>query len=399
MISISRLYNNVPGSADALRYGTDNACMPGAPFTADPQGATAPRPVVAWNITRRCNLRCVHCYAVARTAADADELTFAEACRFLDGLAAFNVPAVLFSGGEPLLHPRVFDLLQHASQRGLTASLSTNGTRIDQPTAVRLRDAGVKYVGISLDGLAATNDRFRGVSGAFDLALRGMRASRDAGMRVGLRFTMTRENVDDIPGLLDLAADEGIPRVCIYHLAYSGRGGALIGADLSAAATRRALDTILDGARRLQRKNREVELLTVGNHADGAYLLDRLETENPDAAAKALMLLRHNGGNASGERIACVAWNGIVYPDQFWRNRPVGDVRLKPFGEIWSAPDNTLLQQLRERKKHLKGRCAACRRLDICNGNLRARAEAISGDMWAPDPACYLSDKETAKAG
>ncbi len=241
MISISKLYNNVSGAADALRYGADRAHAPAATFAArlpslnkqaqaEPRTGATPKPVVAWNITRRCNLRCVHCYAMAQTTADPDELTFAEASRFLDGLAAFNVPAVLFSGGEPLMHPRVFDLLQHAAQRGLHASLSTNGTLIDQPTACRLRDVGVTYVGISLDGLAATNDRFRGVAGAFDLAVLGMRACRDAGLRVGLRFTMTRENVNDIPGLLEMVADQGIPRVCFYHLAYSGRGGGLIGA-------------------------------------------------------------------------------------------------------------------------------------------------------------------------
>ncbi len=379
MISITRLFFATAGSGDALRYA--------------PAGGV-PRPVVVWNVTRRCNLRCVHCYAEAGEAEDPAALDFEEGRAFLDDLAGFGVPAVLFSGGEPLLHPRLFDWLDHAAARGLRCALSTNGTAIDRTAARRLRAAGVVYAGISLDGLAETNDRFRGRAGAFDDALRGFRACREAGVRAGLRFTLTRANTGEIPALFDLVAEEGISRVCFYHLVPSGRADALADGRLDPASARRAVDAILEGARRFRSEGREVELLTVDNHADGLYLLGKLAAEDPAAAREAHALLRRNGGNASGARIACVDWAGIVYPDQFWRNRPVGDIRVRPFSETWAEPAHPLLAQLRDRKPLLKGRCATCGWLALCNGNLRARAEALTGDPWASDPGCYLSDEE-----
>jgi radical SAM protein with 4Fe4S-binding SPASM domain len=312
----------------------------------------------------------------------------------LEDIAGFGSPVVLFSGGEPLTRADTLELLGYASQKGLRAVLSTNGTLITREVAKKLEGCGLSYVGISLDGVRETNDRFRATSGAFDEAMEGLRNCREVGLKVGLRFTMNRHNVQDIPAVFDLIESEGIPRVCFYHLVFTGRGSKLIEEDLDHVETRRAVDLIMDRTRHLHNLGQKVEVLTVDNHADGPYLYLRLHRENQQRAEDALTLLRMNGGNSSGVGIGCVSWDGWVYADQFWRNHPIENVRHRPFSEIWSEPTDALLASLKERKPLLKGRCRSCCWLDVCNGNFRARAEAKTGDPWAPDPACYLTDKE-----
>ncbi len=393
MIGISKLYCGTVEASDPLRYGRHSGRLPShlLQFSQDK------KPVVVWNATRRCHLRCVHCYSHSRDLDYGGELSTAEAERMIDDLAAFGVPVLLFSGGEPLLRPDLLALIARARRRGLRAVLSTNGTLIDDGWAARLREADLSYVGVSLDGLRETNDRFRGVPGAFDQALAGIRACRRAGIKVGLRFTMNRRNVADLPGIFDLLAAECIPRVCFYHLVYAGRGTRLVSEDLSREETRAALDLIMDRTRALHDQGFPIECLTVDNHCDGPYLYLRLLRENPARAAAALELLRMNGGNSSGIGIGCISWDGAVHFDQFWRHYSPGTIRERPFSEIWGNPSDPLLTRLRDRKRFLKGRCAACRWLDVCNGNLRVRAEAVTGDVWECDPACYLTDEEIAR--
>lgn len=391
MIGISRLYCGTVAPGDALRYGRDPARPPSHPLPC----ARDRKPVVVWNVGRRCNLGCAHCYSHSRDQRDDGELSPAEGIALIDDLAGFGVPVILFSGGEPLMRPDILDLIRHACSRGVRAVLSTNGTLITPGLAARLEDAGLSYVGVSLDGLGQTNDRFRGVPGAFDLALRGIRTCRERGLKVGLRFTIHRRNVAEIGAIFDLVQAEGIPRVCFYHLVYTGRGSRLVAEDLTHAQSRAAVDLILDRTRALHQAGRPVEVLTVDNHCDGPYLYLRLCREKDDArAAKALELLELNGGNGSGHGIGCVSWDGTVHPDQFWRQVVLGNVRHTPFSQIWADGHNEVLTQLRRRQAHLTGRCASCRWLPVCNGNLRARAEAVSGDPWGCDPACYLTDEE-----
>ncbi len=389
MIGISKLYCGTVEPSDVLRYGR------GKPVPSHLlQFRRDARPVVVWNVTRACNLRCVHCYAAASGGADPDELTTSEGLALLDDLAGFGVPVVLFSGGEPLMRPDLLALVGRATERGMRAVISTNGTLIDEAAAGRLAEAGLAYVGISLDGVGAVNDRFRGVEGAYSRALEGLRRARDAGIKVGLRVTLTRRNADQVDPLFDLLERERIPRVCFYHLVYAGRGSALMAEDLSHEATRAVLDRIIDRTASLHAAGHPAEVLTVDNHADGPYLYMRMEREGDERAGAVLDLLRMNGGNASGQRIGCVSWDGRVHPDQFWRHVTVGNVRERPFSAIWTDPAVELLASLRDRKARLTGRCAACRFLDACNGNFRVRAEAATGDLWAPDPACYLTDAE-----
>jgi len=350
---------------------------------------------VVWNVGRRCNLRCVHCYSQSRDLDYSGELTHEEGLNLIDDLAAFGAPVMLFSGGEPLMRPDIFELIKRAAEKNMRAVVSTNGTLITREMAMRLKDAGLSYVGISLDGMEETNDRFRGVQGAFKRALEGVQNCLELGVKVGLRFTMTRTNYGDVGDILDLVESEGIPRVCFYHLVYTGRGSKLItNSRMSHEETRSTVAMIMDRTKAMHDGGNPVEVLTVDNHTDGPYLYMRMLAENSDNAENVLSLLKMNGGNSSGTGIGCVSWDGSVHPDQFWRHYSFGNVKQRPFSEIWTDTSDDLMGKLRNRKEHVKGRCAKCKWLDICNGNFRVRAEAVSGDIWAEEPDCYLTDEE-----
>jgi len=394
MIGISKLYCGTVEPSDALRYGRDSSKLPShlLQFSEDK------RPVVVWNITRRCNLKCVHCYAHAKDIPFDNELTTDQGKGLIDDLAAFGSPVMLFSGGEPLVRKDLPQLAAYAVEKGMRAVISTNGTLITPKMARTLKEIGLSYVGISLDGMKEINDRFRGVNGAFRSALEGIKNSQDAGIKVGLRFTVNKFNVMEIPKIFQLLEEMDIPRVCFYHLVYAGRGSELVKEDLSHEETRTALDLIIDETKRLHAAGKPKEVLTVDNHADGPYIYLRLLKEDPERAKEVLELLKWNEGNNSGRGIGCVSWDGEVYADQFWRHYSFGNIKDRPFSKIWMDTSEPLLGKLKEKKKHVKGRCATCTWLDICGGNFRVRAEAVSGDVWAPDPACYLTEEEIALA-
>ena len=385
MISISRLLCGATSPGDALRYRDPRA---GHAFQR------APGPVVVWNCTGRCNLRCIHCYASDLNCDGDGQMDTSQATRFIDNLAEFGVPVILFSGGEPLLRGDLFELAGLASSRGLRIALSTNGTLIDDKMADTIQKTGFAEVGISIDGTGITNDHFRGKEGAYREALRGIRNCVARHIRVSLRLTITTHNHGEIPAIFDLVEAEGIDRVCFYHLAYSGRGDGLRGQDVSHAQARQAVDIICERTLDMYRRGLPKEILTVGNHADGVYLYLKALATEPGLAGRILELLTLNGGNNSGLRIGAVDDRGNVHPDQFWQNQTLGNVMQRKFGEIWSDTSQPLLQGLRNRKQLLKGRCSRCKFLNICNGNLRVRAEAVYGDTWAEDPACYLSEQE-----
>lgn len=288
----------------------------------------------------------------------------------------------------------LMELITYAKNKGLRAVISTNGTLITEEKAEELKQFGLSYVGISLDGLRETNDKFRGIEGAFDDALQGIRNCLKLGIKVGLRFTINKRNAQDIPGIFELIEKEKIPRVCFYHLVYSGRGSRLMEEDLTHEETRNVVDLIIDKTKEAHDRGNKIEVLTVDNHADGPYIYQRLLKEDPKRAAEVLELLKWNEGNSSGHGLACISWDGAVHADQFWREYTFGNVRERKFGEIWEDKSNSLLTKLKDKKHHVKGRCSKCKWLDICSGNFRARAEAYYGDKWEPDPACYLTDEE-----
>jgi radical SAM protein with 4Fe4S-binding SPASM domain len=390
MLSVSRLLNGTVSIGDALRYGRQAGKLPPhlLHYSADK------KPVVVWNVTRRCNLHCMHCYSDSHDRAYPGELTTEEGKRLLDDLASFGVPVVLFSGGEPLIRPDIFELGAYAHDLGMRTVLSTNGTLITDDVARRIQAAGFSYVGVSLDGIGPVHDKVRGKIGAFQDALTGLRRCRELGVRVGLRFTVHRKNVDQLPAIFDLLEQEEIPRCCIYHLAYAGRGDRVRAYDLSPDETRAAVDLIFARTRDFHRRGLEKEILTADNHTDAVYLAMTLAREDPVRAREVEQLLRWNGGNQSGIAIGCVDPQGYVHADQFSWQYSFGNVRERPFSAIWTDVSDPRLAALRDRKGRLKGRCRVCRYLDICNGNLRVRAERYFNDFFAPDPACYLTDEE-----
>jgi radical SAM protein with 4Fe4S-binding SPASM domain len=385
MVNVTKVYCGANQPADNLRYGHGHGA---------PKSASERRPIVVWNVTRTCNLRCVHCYSDSYAQKYAGELTHEQAIANIDDIAAFKVPALLFSGGEPLARPDTLDLMEYAAQKGLRVTLSTNGTLIDDTAASRLKKIGTTYVGISLDGIGETNDLFRGKKGAFDAAVRGFRNCNAVGQKVGLRLTLTRRNCADLHDIFDFIQNEGIQRACFYHLVYSGRGNATD--ELTPAEVRRAMDIILERALTFHERGMNKEILTVDNHADNAYIYLKLCERNPKYAEQVHQWMKWNGGgaNSSGIGISNIDTQGYVHPDQFWQSATFGNVKERPFSEIWSDNTIPLLAQLRNRLPLLKGRCGACRFQDICGGSFRVRALQVHGDPWAEDPACYLSNQE-----
>ena len=394
MINISKLYCDQVTPGDWLRYGKKDSGERKDEIV--PKKASERRPIVVWNITRACNLKCVHCYNDSGASKANDELSTDEAKAVLDDLVQFGVPSVLFSGGEPLMQPDLFELIGYAVERGLRTVISTNGTLITADVAEKIKLHGVSYVGISLDGIGKINDKFRGVSGAFDKAVEGIKNCQDAGVRIGLRLTLTKRNVQDLESLFAFFETKDIERACFYHFVPSGRGSTMAGDDLTHAQTRDAVETILTKTRLYKKAGRTTDILTVDNHVDGVYIYLKLLKEDPARAEKVWKLLTWNGGGlySSGVGIGCIDFHGKVHPDQFWWHYDLGDVRRRPFSEIWMDTSEPLLEGLKDRSNYIKGRCRLCKFFDGCGGSLRVRADLHFGDPWGPDPACYLSDEE-----
>lgn len=358
------------------------------------RGSGPVKPVVIWNLTRRCNLRCRHCYTVSADHDFPGELTRDEAMAVLDDLGRFRIPALILSGGEPLDSPYWHDLAIRARPLVHMLALSTNGTKIHADSADRVADIGFDYVGISIDGVGSVNDWFRGVEGAFDNALRGVRALKKRGVKVGLRFCLTRGTEKHLPDILKLCDDEGVDKFYMSHLVYAGRGDKNRAEDSARDMTRAALDMLLDRAWVGVAEDAPLEIVTGNNDADAGYFLQWV-ARNFDEARVAHVRdhLTAWGGNSSGLGVANIDFLGDVHPDTYWSDYTVGNVRTAPFSELWTG-DDPMLATLRTRPRPLKGRCGACTLRDVCGGNTRIRALQLTGDPWAEDPACYLNDEE-----
>ncbi len=357
-----------------------------------------PGPVVIWNLIRRCNLTCKHCYSISADKDFAGELSTAEVYAVMDQLKAFRVPALILSGGEPLLRPDIFEISARAKSMGFFTALSSNGTLIDAVMCEKIRVVGYDYVGVSLDGLGATHDKFRRMQGAFDKSLAGIRLCRDAGLKVGVRYTMTQDNHQDLPGLLKLVEDEGIDRFYFSHLNYAGRGNKNRKDDALYQMTRNAMDLLFDTCWEYQQRGLQKEFTTGNNDADGVYLLYWLQRRFPDRVEHIRAKLRQWGGNSSGVNVANIDNLGKVHPDTMWWHYSLGDVRERAFADIWNDVSDPLMAGLKARPRKVGGRCGACAHFDICGGNTRVRAQQLTGDAWAEDPGCYLSDEEIGLA-
>jgi putative heme d1 biosynthesis radical SAM protein NirJ1 len=393
LISVTKLLFATEYFGDYLRY-TDNA------HKARNGVREGMGPVVVWNSTRTCNLKCRHCYMSSDAKKYQNELTTAEAKQFIDDLADFNVPVLLFSGGEPLIRPDFFELADYAAKKGVRPTLSTNGTLITPEVARKIKDIGVGYVGISLDGLREVNDKFRGKAGAFEAAMNGIKNCVAVDQRVGLRFTINHHNIQELENIFDFIEEENINRVCFYHLVYSGRGNQMMDEDVTAEESRRAMDIIIRRTRDFEERGLKKEILTVDNHCDGVYMYLKALQEGKDELAQQIKkYISMNGGNRSGMAFAEVDPLGYVHPDQFTQHHTFGNVRERKFGDIWQDTTNPIMAGLKDRKPLLKGRCSKCKFLDNCNGNFRTRAEARTGDFWESDPSCYLTDEEIGITG
>ena len=363
-----------------------------------PQVAAPSGPVVIWNLIRRCNLTCKHCYA---TSADKDfpgELSTEKVYEVMDDLKGYGVPVLILSGGEPLMRPDIFDISRHAKQMGFYVGLSSNGTLITTDNIRRIADVGYDYVGISIDGMRETHDRFRRRLGAYDEALRGVRLCRDAGIKIGLRFTLTRDNAHDLPNLLQLLDDEDVDKFYLSHLNYAGRGNKNRSDDAHHQMTRAAMDLLIDTCWNHILRGHPKEFVTGNNDADGVYLLQWVERNLPQQRKRLESMLTRWGGNSSGVNIANIDNLGHVHPDTMWWDYDLGSVKDRPFSTIWEDTSEPLMAGLKLRDRPLQGRCADCRHLSLCGGNSRTRAWQLTGDPWAEDPGCYLSDEEIGVA-
>ncbi|MCA0872476.1 heme d1 biosynthesis radical SAM protein NirJ [Seohaeicola saemankumensis] len=365
-----------------------------APTPVRKRGSGEVKPVVIWNMTRRCNLKCRHCYTVSADVDFPGELSHEQAMETLEDLGRFRVPALILSGGEPLDRKDLFEVATRARQLVRMLALSTNGTKIHGENADRVAEIGFDYVGISIDGIGATNDWFRGVEGAFADALRGVRECKKRGIKVGLRFTITEGNHQHLPDLLKLCDDEGVDKFYLSHLVYAGRGDKNRGEDAAHKRTRKALDLLLDRAWIGVAEDMPLDIVTGNNDADAGYFLQWVRRNFDEAhVAHVRRHLAAWGGNSSGLGVANIDFLGKVHPDTYWSDYTVGNVKDTPFSELWTG-DDPMLATLRTRPRPLKGRCGACKLRDVCGGNTRIRALQLTGDPWAEDPACYLSNQE-----
>jgi radical SAM protein with 4Fe4S-binding SPASM domain len=347
------------------------------------------KPVVMWNLTRHCNLSCQHCYMDAQADAR-EEISLEEGVRLVDELADLKIPILIFTGGEPLLSRNFYPLAFHAREAGLRTVISTNGTLITPEVARLLREAGIRYVGVSLDSaVPKRHDAFRGAIGSYARALQGLRSAREAGLKTGLRTTLTRDNWQDVPALLNLALEEGIPRFCLYHLVPTGRGAGMADRDVTAEQRRSVIRFLAEAA--VELKNREIEILTTDSPMDGAYLLELLK-EDP-RREQVRRLLTNAGGCSTGLKVANIDHRGDVHPCHFMPHIVVGNVRERSFRDIWIDHPSTELQALREMKSGLKGRCGKCDYLDLCGG-CRQKAYYYNGDLLGEDPTCILPQRQ-----
>jgi heme d1 biosynthesis protein len=353
-----------------------------------------PGPVVIWNLVRRCNLACKHCYSISADVDFPGELSTQQAFDVMDDLKKARVPVLILSGGEPLLRPDMLELSHHAKAMGFYVALSTNGTLIDESNIQQIADVGYDYLGISIDGTRETHDEFRQKKGAFDESLKGLRLCHEAGIKVGMRFSITQDNAQELPYLLNLMEEESVDKFYLSHLNYGGRGNRHRGHDAIHNLTRDALDLLFDTSWESVQAGDNREFVTGNNDADGVYLLHWIKKRFPERYDHMRAKLAQWGGNSSGVNVANIDNLGNVHPDTFWWNYNLGNVLERPFSEIWQDTSDPLMAGFKSHPRPLRGRCGVCSYQDVCGGNTRVRAFQTTGDPWWEDPACYLDDQE-----
>lgn len=379
MIGFTKLLCGTATVAEALKGNTSEKLLQ----------FSATSPIVVWNATHKCNLRCKHCYITAGDKAMKSELTSEEGKELIKDLAGMNVPVLLFSGGEPLIREDIFELGKYAGSKGIRTVLSSNGTMITKNIASKIKETGFQYVGISIDGLPLTHNMFRGIDNAFEMAREGIENLKGVGVKVGVRFTINKYNYHELRDVLKFVVESGVPRFCMYHLVYSGRGKEMAGDDITNNELMDVFNLLKEFTIEIHQKGIELEVLTTDNHADGVLIHRYIEENMPQRADEVMELLRMHGGCSAGTKVANIGPSGNVHPCQFWTNKVLGNVREKRFSSIWNNTEDEFLSMLRNKGAYLKGKCGECQYKDVCGG-CRVRAEAVREDMWQEDPCCYI---------
>ena len=360
------------------------------------------RPVVFWNLTNRCNLSCKHCYSQSDPQLRTEgELTTTEALGLIDDLAGMGVPLILFTGGEPLMREDIWELADHASLKGIKTALSTNGTLITAEVARTIKKSGIEYAGISLDGARAeTHDRFRNSPGSFQRSVAAFGRCREAGVRCGVRVTLTRENYGELESIVDLARTLGASRFCLYWLVPCGRGrDAYERLQLGHGEVTEALSLLYRKAK--ETDPAAMEFLTVDAPQDCIHLLQSMERDrSPDLADAQNLLKSLQGGCSAGDRVANIDPWGNVYPCQFARSLDffIGNIRERPFSGIWTDDAHPVLARFRTKNLSIMGKCRDCGYFPLCGGGCRVRAYATAGDFSAEDPFCFIEQDSNTRA-
>ncbi|WP_016732751.1 radical SAM/SPASM domain-containing protein [Saccharolobus islandicus] len=339
------------------------------------------RPVVTWNLTRKCNLKCLHCYINASPESE-DGSTTEEALRLIDEMAEMKIPLIIMSGGEPLMRRDFFELASYARIKGIKLALSTNGTLITESVAKKLKELDFSYVGISLDSYDPEfHDKFRGLNGAFNMTVKGIKNAINVGLNVGLRFTITARNIHQIDEYVKLALELGVKRITFYHLSASGRGKELREWMYTPEEYDSFINKMINYAIKLSGK---IEIETTLGQFDGVYIAKKLARDEEELE-KYMKFVENSGG--CGRKMISIYPNGDVYPCQFIDFYKLGNVREKPLKEIIKNIPDLFINT----DKYLRGKyCDKCKYKLACKGGDRARAYYWNGDVYGDDPLCPL---------
>ncbi|MGC8555379.1 MAG: radical SAM protein, partial [Candidatus Acidulodesulfobacterium sp.] len=304
----------------------------------------------------------------------------------IPSLKKIGIKSVILSGGEPLLRNDIFDIAKALKSENIMTSLSSNGTLINCGNIKEIKE-NFDYVGISLDGDEETHDKFRGIEGSFKKAANAVNVCMENNVKAGLRFSLTKFNYDKLDYFIDLALKFKVPKIYISHLVYSGRGASYddLGKKEYAEISRKIVNTAI----KLIEEGKKLDIVTGNSEEEAVVLLDVFGGRYPDLKDKLYKKLVRWGGNQAGVRLLNIDYNGFIKPDPFYEYR-AGNIKYDDISEIYMH--NPLFAKLRDRKRFLKGRCASCGHLDICNGGSRARAYGIYNDYFAEDPSCYVKN-------
>lgn len=335
--------------------------------------------LVAWEVTHACNLACKHCRAEAQTTPAPGELTTAEGKAFIDTLPAVGSPIIIFTGGEPLLRPDVFELADYARDKGLRCVMSPNGTLLSPETAARIRDVGIQRCSISLDGPdAASHDDFRGVPGAFDASLRGIEYLKQVGVEFQINTTVTRNNLNDFKKIFQLCEQLGAAAWHIFLLVPMGRASGLSDQVITAQEYEDVLHWLYDF-----RKTTSMHLKATCAPHYYRIMRQRAKEEGIRVTPETFGMDAMTRGCLGGTGFCFVSHSGQVQPCGYLTLN-CGNIRETPFPEIWRNSHH--FKQFRTQSEYT-GKCGPCEYHNVCGG-CRARAYSMNGDHMGEEPLC-----------